>query len=164
MAHLWQPDETADGGWTPVPLAPNTSLAGGLASFSIARTPEGETWVLLAEPTPGEASVRVNGTPLAIGIAALRDRDEVMAGGARAFFSTERLATITTFEGAECAVFCPRCKLEIAPGTPVVRCPTCGILHHQSDDYGCWTYAERCAMCDQRTALDTGYRWTPEGL
>lgn len=159
MAHLWQHDDTADDRWTPVPLASKATLPGSSACVTTARTPDGEAWVLF-----GDATVRVNGTPLETGIAVLHDRDEVMAGGARVFFSTERLTTVTIFEGADRAVFCPRCKLEITAGTPVVRCPSCGILHHESADYNCWTYTERCAMCDQPTALDAGYRFTPEAL
>jgi hypothetical protein len=158
MAQLWQRDEANDR-WTPTPLEAEATLAGGAASLLRARTPDGACWIVLA----GEA-IQVNGSPLGAGIAVLGDRDEIRIGPERAFFSTERLATVTIYPGGEHAVFCPRCKLEIAAGTPVVRCPSCNVLHHQSDEYPCWTYAERCALCDQPTALDAGFRWTPEEL
>jgi uncharacterized C2H2 Zn-finger protein len=158
MAHLWQLDDATDGGWTPTPLDANTTLAAA-ARFETAHTVDGDAWVVL-----GDATVRVNGFPLDAGIAVLRERDELLAGGERVFFSTEKLATITTYAGGERPVFCPRCKLEITAGTPVVRCPACGVLHHQSDDYSCWLYAEHCTTCDQPTALDAGFRWSPEVL
>ena len=61
-------------------------------------------------------------------------------------------------------VFCARCKKRIPAGAPAVKCPQCGAWHHSSDDLPCWTYAETCAFCDQPTALDADYRFTPEDL
>jgi hypothetical protein len=122
-------------------------------------TPDGEAWIIL-----GSAAVRVNGEPLDVGIRVLRDRDELRAGDRRAFFSTESLAKIVPFPGGERPTFCPRSRLEITPGSPAVACPQCKVWHHQSEELPCWTYSERCATCDQSTALDAGFRWTPECL
>jgi len=157
MAHLWLPED-GDAAWTRQPLGGETAL-GASAGLLRATAPEGHRWVLLAAP-----SVRVNGSPVAAGIVALRDRDEICADGRRVFFSTESLAEVVPYPGGERTTFCPRCRLEIAAGTLAVRCPHCGVWHHQSAELPCWTYAERCVQCDQRTALDAGYRWTPEEL
>ena len=46
----------------------------------------GPRWTLLAGRGAG---VRVNGRPLALGVRALADKDEILAGGRRLFFSTE---------------------------------------------------------------------------
>jgi len=80
------------------------------------------------------------------------------------FFSTELLAGVTPYPGSERPILCARCKAEIATASPAVRCPRCGAWHHQSDELPCWTYAERCSVCDQPTALDAGFAWTPEEL
>ena len=158
MAHLWvheageQPD---GGGWAAVPLVGDERRVG--AALALRRATDG--WVALGAP-----SAHVNGVALATGLRVLADRDELRAGGARAFFSTESLATVTTFPGAEGAVFCPRCKLEIAPQSPAVRCPQCAVWHHQDAELPCFTYAACCTLCDQPTALDAGFRWTPEAL
>ncbi len=150
MAHLWlQPPDAVDA-WTHVPLdgpKPDRGLI-----------PSGDAWVLLAGP-----DTRMNGTPLVTGIRVLRDRDELVVGGDRMFFSTESLATIAPFDGPV-AVSCPRCRLEVVPGTPAVVCPGCRVVHHQSDELPCFTYDPRCAACDHATALDAGFRWTPEAL
>jgi hypothetical protein len=156
MAHLWLfEDGPADaGGWSPRPLE-GDSLA--VAPALLLDAAEG--WVVVGPP-----AVSVNGSRLDLGIRVLRDRDELRAGGGRVFFSTETLAVVVPFPGAGKPTFCPRCKLEIALGSPVVRCPGCGVYHHQSEEFPCWVYAPRCALCDHPTALDAGYRWVPEDL
>jgi hypothetical protein len=124
-----------------------------------------ETWTLMSRPKG--AAVRVNGIPLLAGLRVLRDRDEILFEGAnRIYFSSERLAIVEAFPGSGQPAFCPRCKLEITRGTPAVRCPNpdCRIWHHQAEEYPCWTYSEHCSLCNQLTALDSGYRWTPENL
>jgi len=135
--------------------------ARALGSAEIRRHPtaEGAVWILIGPPT-----VRVNGSALDAGIRVLRDRDELRTGGSRTFFSTESLPVIVPFPDSERPTFCPRCKLVIAAGTPAVCCPQFNVWHHQSDEFPCWTYAERCALCDQPTALDGDFRWTPEEL
>jgi hypothetical protein len=120
----------------------------------------GPGWALLAE-RPGE--VHVNGLPVQAGVKVVADRDEIrFAGQPSMFFSTEALAKVAPFPGAAQPLFCPRCKQAIAAGTPSVQCPHCLVWHHQSDDLPCWTYATACSCCDQPTALDAGFAWTPE--
>lgn len=176
MAHLWLHDgssgQAADGGWSPVPFAADTLLlrGGGIESAAAPAdvagavlrrsiTPDGEHWVVVAG-----AAVRVNGRALDTGIAVLRDRDELLVTGRRAYFSTETLASIEPFPGADRPAICPRCKLTIEPHTPSVVCPACKVRHHQSEALPCWTYATKCALCDQPSVLGSGYRWVPDEL
>lgn len=121
-----------------------------------------DAWVLLAATHRG---VEINGLPLNEGIRVLAHGDEVrIAGEGTFFYSTETLPAITAFPGRDSA--CMRCKLLLAPGKPAVRCPVCTIWHHQSAEDGltCWTGFERCANCGHTTAMDEGYRFSPEDL
>jgi hypothetical protein len=175
--------ESPAGGWSVFPLVADgytISSAGKLVSrangeqpqprlgVALVRQAANDTWILLAEPS---APVYVNGQAVPLGVRILRDRDEIRVGRmqpATLFFSTERMASVEPFPGADRAIHCPRCKTELAVGVPAVRCPNpqCGLWHHQApgSNLPCWTYDTRCASCDQQTALDAGYRWTPEGL
>ena len=155
MAHLFVP---ADGEWTRRPLETDTHISAD-ARLVRATTPDGERWVVLGAP-----SVRVNGVALDSGIAVLRNRDELWAGGVHMFFSSERLATVVPFPASDRPVLCARCKTPMVAAAPAVECPGCAAWHHQSDDLPCWTYAARCSSCTQMTALDAGFAWTPEGL
>jgi hypothetical protein len=121
----------------------------------------GGGWALVAD---GSVRLLVNGEPLAVGIALLRDRDELRVGGGEpVYFSAERLACVEACERDD-APRCPRCAQSIARGELSVRCPGCGVLHHQRAERECWTYLEKCALCDQATDLASGLRWTPEGM
>jgi hypothetical protein len=121
-------------------------------------------WALVAAPG---ARVSVNGMPAHLGLAVLADRDEIrIPGDPPFFFSTEVLAHVEPFPEADAHGLCPRCKKSISTGCPAVRCPNCGLWYHQSDAdcLPCWTYATHCAACSHATALDNGFRWSPEGL
>jgi hypothetical protein len=175
MAHLWVRDETES--WAVLPLEHDAfSLNAELPRPIVRRLSEGEAmsevllirtdtaqanlWVLIAN---AKAGVSVNGIPLATGIRVVSDRDQIRVRGAREFyFSTETLARIEPFSGGEQTIFCPRCKQEIETTMSAVKCPACGVWHHQTDELNCWTYAEVCALCAQATDLSTGFRWTPE--
>jgi hypothetical protein len=179
MAQLWMQDQSSGAEWVVMPLsegafalAPGDALpvrprrAGtdcvGAALLLCSRGPEGEAWLVMGAT---QAGVRLNGAPLRTGVRVLQDRDELDVDGlGRVFFSEERLVRVEPFPGGERPVFCPRCKQAISAGSASVQCPQCRVWHHQCDDLPCWTYAERCALCDQPTALDAGYRWTPEEL
>jgi hypothetical protein len=160
MAHLWTADES--GAWTPSTLAGDARTL----SLSVALRRIGETagadWALLSTPA---ARVFINGLPASLGTVLLADRDEIrVADNPVLFFSTETLATVEPFHSSGPRGFCPRCKQSIESGTPAVRCPSCGLWHHASADFPCWTYAPQCAACAHDTALGTGFRWTPEEL
>ncbi|MCR9096662.1 MAG: hypothetical protein NXI30_20760 [bacterium] len=118
-------------------------------------------WAILWEPGN---RISINGVATATGVAILRNRDEIaLDGGSRLYFSTERLAAVETYVDAD-SPRCPRCTLPIERGERYVRCPGCSVLHHQESDRECFTYSSTCALCDQPTSLDTGFRWSPEGL
>jgi hypothetical protein len=124
------------------------------------RGPDGTAWTLVAARS---VPVHVGGRPLSLGLRVLADRDEIRVEGAgTVFFSTEVLPRVEPFPIRDRQLFCGRCKDPLVPEKPAVRCPDCGVWHHQCERRGCWTYAEKCAMCDRATALDQGFRWTPE--
>lgn len=178
MAHLWTED--ADGAWAVLPLTsepldlarvPATvgslrprrrpAPRGGVVLRSVTLAGTGSvTWVLIAG---GGAGVRVNGMSTPSGIRVLSDRDEIRIDGVGSvFFSTERLASVEPYPGGDREIHCPRCRQAVDPGAAAVRCPGCGVWHHQSPELPCWSYASTCALCPQATALDAGFRWTPE--
>jgi hypothetical protein len=180
MAHLWiRKDDSGPRGhttsaeWAVMPLdggavalggdmeGPRQSQRGGSALLLRSRDSARETWLVLS---PASGGIRLNGESLHGGIRALADGDElVVDAGDRYFFSSETLAEVEPLDAAP-AVVCPRCNQAIPRESPAVRCPQCGIWHHQSDELPCWTYSPRCGLCPQPTALDSGFRWTPEGL
>ena len=119
-----------------------------------------ECWVILAGR---ESDIKINGLPLFAGLSILHDRDEIRwSPDGFAFFSSEELAAVVDWPHSDRKIVCPRCKQEIVPETPAVRCPRCGIWHHQSEELPCYTYAENCATCARKTGLDALYDWTPE--
>jgi hypothetical protein len=123
-------------------------------------------WILLVA---SGAQVRVNGQAVWGGIRLLADRDEIhLSGGVSSFFSTEEPVKVEPYPGGGAEARCPRCQDPIAPGVPGVRCPNCGIWHHEDaageQGRGCWSYAPGCAVCGETTDLDAGYRWTPDEL
>lgn len=176
MAHLWIADPEC-GGWCVLPLERVSHTLAVTPPRPAARSPEpgadpsdvrlvpasgdgGPAWMLIAGPA---RAVSVCGRPLALGVRVLSDRDEIRVEGVGTmFFSTETLARIEPFPHADRGFHCARCKLALEPGAPAVRCPACGVWHHQAERRGCWTYAPACAMCDQATDPVAGFRWTPD--
>lgn len=121
-----------------------------------------ETWVLQS----GEREkIRVNGLPLVADIQVLENLDELRTKGTgRFYFSTERTPRVEAFQGRAAATPCARCRSTISQGEPTVQCPKCKTWHHESTDMPCWSYSEKCSLCDEETSLDKGLRWTPENL
>lgn len=145
-----------------VPVPDLASARGAALALRRVDEPAGTVWALVVGRS---ANVLVNGVRATLGLVALSDRDEVRAdGGQPLFFSTETRAHVSPFPASGPRGFCPRCKQQIEQGTPAVRCPGCNLWYHSSDDLGCWTYAPHCSVCPQETALDAGFRWTPEEL
>jgi hypothetical protein len=175
MAHLWVRDEAER--WAVLPLEREAFSLSSTPPRPIARqlgegdalcdalliradSPQADSWVLIASAGAG---VSVNGVPLGAGIRVVSDRDQIRVGGEHEYyFSTETLARIEQFPGGEQPMYCPRCKQEIDAGASAVKCPACGVWHHQTDELNCWTYAQVCALCAQPTEMSTGFRWTPE--
>ncbi len=165
MAHIWHQDE-AKGGWRVYPLESASGggvvVEDGVAEISWHRSDNAGdgVWVLEAAE-----SVRVNGESLLIPFRVLEERDEiVLPSGRLLYFSKEGRARVTPLPHGTVEVCCARCRQPIAVGSPSVACPACGAYHHQADDLPCWTYAPRCSLCDQPTALDADYHFTPEAL
>lgn len=151
--HIWKEGGGANG-WECIPLEGEAIELAGLRL-----TATGKGWLLLAEP---EVRVRINGVKIPGLVRVLTDQDEISIGGGRMYFSSERLAAAVPHHGA--SVVCPRCKQAVKEGDLSVKCPGCGAVHHQSEDFPCWTYADTCTLCPRPTALDCGYQWTPEDL
>ncbi|MCP4896934.1 MAG: hypothetical protein GY906_08155 [bacterium] len=176
MAHLWIDNPPT--GWEELqldgdqqvqlnhnpPLLTKSDRTGGRLTPTIrtaaTSTASESIWVLLAGQADG---VWVNDAPLVLGIRRLVDRDEIRVPGAGTiFFSTESLAQVKAHEGSP--VTCPRCRTVIESGSPSVRCPSCGVSHHQSEEFPCWTYAHSCVLCPQATNLEVDDRFCPEDL
>jgi hypothetical protein len=158
--------------WLPVALIGNTVALSGDPEQPIASTEVGAPALVMPLPggaerillSPNGANVRVNGDPVLLGVRVLRDRDAICIGSADpVFFSTESVPRVAPFDGDR-AMPCARCHTPIVNGAPAVCCPRCRKWHHAGDEVPCWNYAEKCAGCDQPTALDGGYQWSPEGL
>lgn len=178
MAHLWIADPVGE--WCVCPLSPPRVEFGSVrvdpvegpideagarvTAGALLHTPEPDpgAWLLIA---PLHEPIAVNGLPLIGGVRLLDDRDEIrLPDGWSCFFSDEEPARMDPMPAAEKPMNCPRCRQAIAPGSPAVRCPSCGIWHHQQEGLECWTYSAACALCPQPTALNGGYRWTPAEL
>lgn len=123
-----------------------------------------DRWFLVA----GErADVWVDGARQDLGLYRLADGQEILVAGAGVVvLSTEEPPRIALLPDTGTDVICPRCKTEIEPGTPAVRCPDCKLWHHERDDLPCWTYehSSHCAMCTQANVLDGALRRIPGGL
>jgi hypothetical protein len=177
MAHLWVRDH--EHRWAALPLdaalplelervpapgfdelgVPVGSPAPVLAPVAVGRRAE---WALFAGAAVG---VSINGVPLRTGLRVLADRDEARLGaGAGFFFSAERLARVEPLPSFDRALRCARCQQPIETGCPAVLCPGCDRWFHQDRELDCWTHLPKCSMCSQPTALDSGFRWTPEDL
>ncbi|MCC6472409.1 MAG: hypothetical protein IT514_01570 [Burkholderiales bacterium] len=131
------------------------------AACALGRFGSSQAWVLF--PGCGERLLH-NGQPVTAGLRVLAHGDALALEGRQSvFFSTEEAARVESFAGPGKAT-CPRCRGEILPGQPAVKCPRCSVSHHQSEDRNCWTYAVTCALCAQPSDLSAGLRWSPESL
>ena len=177
MAHVWVQDDS--GGWSVMPLAERAvDLSVSPPRPAPGRRAEaaGGSTLVLVSPLSGErggwcliarfgADVRINGLRPLGGMRLLQDGDEIRVNGTSVFFGAESLPRVECFSGGGQPKFCPRCRQELANGCDAVRCPGCGIWHHQSAELPCWSYAETCALCSQPTELENAsFSWSPEDL
>ena len=175
MAYLWFRDDDCQ--WSVLSLA-TQSLdieSSPPKTFTTEGSNSAKEGCTIVAPTDGDGQegswavvwgrskkIKVNGLRMATGIRALSHGDEIKVGdNVPIYFSTEVLARIETFEGSEEPLVCPRCKQVIEPGSAVVRCPGCSVLHHEAGDLNCWSFAPKCSMCDNPTGIDEGFQWVP---
>jgi hypothetical protein len=108
------------------------------------------------------SSIRVNSCEVPAGLRVLADRDEIRMGAGAGYFSSEALAVMEPFPGADRTAYCGRCRQPIEAGALAVRCPGCGIWYHQGAELPCFAYAEKCTFCGHATELGAGFAWVPE--
>ncbi|MEY2410116.1 MAG: Prokaryotic finger family 1 [Verrucomicrobiota bacterium] len=168
MAHLWISDLNE---WKAQRLASDlfpleTGVPAESRGVMLRRSgtaPAIATWYLLAPPA---VPVHVNGIHVALGICALRDKDEIrLAGAEPLFFSTEEMVEVEPFAGAAQSR-CPRCTKILESRAPAVRCPGCGTWYHEETDRACFTYGENpiCVACGADAVVGGGFAWSPEEL
>jgi len=177
MAHIWLKTLNASVGWQPHRIDDEVILASPLLATESGCTPivppprvkrfknsaGADEWLLITPP----GTARINGALDQVGLRILQDKDEVQIRGCHPlYFSTELLPQVEKFPGGAQPVHCPRCRDVVEPGSEAVCCPGpgCQTWYHQDQksDRLCWTYAEKCSLCQQPTALTGGYRWVPE--
>ena len=144
----------------PLPGATPATPTGAVLRRAAPGTPNSD-WLLLTPPT---LLVRVNGEPVALGIRALRDKDELrIPGGAPVFFSTEQLVAVEPFSGSPEGK-CPRCTKPFASNSPAVRCGECNTWYHQIEGRQCYTYKENpiCVVCGADAVVTSEFTWVPE--
>ena len=169
-ANLWQ---FTSGDWEALALREAAALTAAAvtplsrAAACLAHTPAllyntGAHWVLLAAPDTG---VWVNASPLSEGLRVLADRDAIRIPGAPPlFFATDQSVERIPFPDDQ-PLPCPRCRDPIQLGDMAVRCPGCGIWHHQHPERECWSYGSSCCNCNQPSAAAAvGQSWSPEVL
>ena len=178
MAHIWFQDHTDKwfalplrgkpvdlGKSPPKPINGSRQISSKVPRAVLLPTTPGSVstgWALLWSP---RAKISLNGLPHANGFSVLSDRDEIRFGGDKIlYFSTEELAHVESFAGSERPIPCPRCKSPVKEGGLIVKCPNCGVVHHQDEKRGCWTYAKTCSLCPAPTDLEAGFQWTPENI
>lgn len=137
----------------------NAAMRPGAARLIRADAGGASVWALIVSAGSG---IRVNSCGVPAGLRVLADRDEIRVGAEASYFSSETLAAVEPFPGADRPTYCGRCRQPIEVGSPAVRCAGCGIWYHQGADLPCYTYAEKCTFCGHPTALDSGFAWVPE--
>jgi hypothetical protein len=164
MAHLWIYENNQ---WNPRAATGATLPIPGADGQIVIRRAEGgapqDNWHLLAPPS---RAPRVNGQAVALGIRALRDRDEIcLPGRPPLFFSTEQLVAVEPFTGLPDGR-CPRCTKIIPGESPAVRCSGCNTWYHAAADRNCYTYGENpiCVVCGADAVVSGEFGWSPEEL
>ena len=149
---------------TPLELDPAAAPDSELTRPTLVRTDcasGASRWVLIV---PRESTLLHNGHAVTSGIRALAHRDSLALDvRAPVFFSTEQRAAVEPFSGGA-TLRCPRCCADLVPGESSVKCPGCGVVHHEAPERPCWSYAPTCAVCAHATALDAELTWTPAEL
>lgn len=150
--------------WQRIPLdAGALALPGGDGSTRLLRITEGRgpaRWIVV-QPASGVATR--NGVRMGLCVAVVEHGDCLRAqpGAAPLWFSSEARPRVETCSGPPGAS-CARCRQPLRHDRPAVRCPRCDVWHHEDgSEQACWTYASRCARCEQPTSLGGALRWLP---
>jgi hypothetical protein len=107
----------------------------------------------------------VNGYRIWGGLQILQHRDEiVLADQSRFLYSQETQPQVSVYEPGDGspAVKCVICRTAFKARDPIVRCPQCGRIYHQSENKPCWTYRTECGVCGHPTAMDCSNLWRPD--
>jgi len=108
----------------------------------------GDAWLICAPPD----TVRLNGTRVESGIAALAHKDEIRLAGEVHYFSSES-PTAVQVHPADSDARCALCDSSLA-GYPAAPCPGCGLLFHASDDADCFCASPHCPSCGAAIGAD----------
>jgi hypothetical protein len=166
----WEREEISDTG-----LSLGCTSAGGLevapgvsedAPAVIVPFEENRVWRAALLTRAGRVTCLLNGFP-PLAATVLEERDELIVDGQVLYFGAHGLAVREHFVAEGTPALCPRCKVEIAAGDEVARCPACRAVHHEGalaerpeESLRCFSYfGEPCGAC-RRTVEEL--RWSPE--
>jgi hypothetical protein len=165
MSTLWR---EGDGNrWEPVGVAEAAPLdEPGIRVFRFGQGADKGVGLLARAGT----RVLVNGHPVLGGFRVLEHRDEILAGRKRFFFSSESTPAVVVFRAQPGArpCTCPQCRGLIKDGDTAVQCPNCSRWFHQLEPgegrsaRRCWTFADKCRICNHPTSLSGEPVWRPE--
>jgi hypothetical protein len=165
MSTLWR--ECDGTRWEPLAVAEAAPL--DEAGIRIFRFGQGADKGVGLLTRPG-TRVLVNGQPVLGGFRVLEHRDEILAGHKRFYFSSESTPQVVVFRplpGARPCT-CPQCRGLIKDGDAAVQCPNCSRWFHQIEPGDgrsarrCWTFTDKCRICNHPTSLSGEPVWRPE--
>ncbi len=114
----------------------------------------GDASLICAPP----GAVRLNGTRVESGIAALAHKDEIRLAGEVHYFSSES-STAVHVHPADSDARCALCDSPLA-GYPAAPCPGCGLLFHARDAADCFCASPNCPSCGAAIGADVEL-WSP---
>ena len=163
MSTLWR---LSDRNWVRFPLADDQPIDGthvglnGVRLVPFRHNGDCGTALLLEHG----ATAVVNGEAVH-DMVLLSDRDEIVVGLQRIYFSNESLPTVSVFQledGSKRRPNCGVCRGAVQDGDLVVLCPRCGRPFHQSEGREHWTYRAECPFDGHPTSLTGESAWKPE--
>jgi hypothetical protein len=166
MAVIWYQKDNA---WHTHPLDPDEPAGFWIEDGVFTRVNYKQAWLLVAPRTRLHQTeyvllgwprrVCINGRPF-WGMHVLRDQDEILLPrGQLLFFSAQDPPQVVHQLPPGLKATCPICGDPVT--APAVRCPQCGIYHHERPDRPCWSSGATCStyQCGQPTRPSR--TWTP---